>query len=379
MLEVECITCEDGFLNLRREWVELWRDSVTPSFFLTHDWIRCCWKELRSRNELRVLVVRDAGKVILIAPFMKSRRPQKGLPADCLTFIEHPEAQIADVLLAKSHDSTLPLLRLLRFLADERATDWDLLSLDKLPGGSPTIQLLVASAESCFSRFEVRSSHEALFIPLAGGWQAYVSSRSPRFRKTLRNVSNRIERLGAVVVKCYSGRELGSKVIQKLFSVSDSSWKVADGVAITSQKLRMNFFEDLLSQWDQRGDVHIWMLEVNGTPIASETQIVDGPTVYALRSDYDERYADSSPGVYLQVEILKRLFRSSYQTYNLGVGLNPYKARWADHRLSLMNFRIYNRTLYSRLLHSVEQYDFGKLKRVPGLRTLHGFIVGRAS
>ena len=379
MLDVECITREDEFLNLRSDWAELWQYSVTPSFFLTHEWIRCCWKELQSGNELRVFVVRDAGKLVLVAPFMKSRRPQKGLPADCVTFIEHPETQIADVLMAKSHESTLPFLSLLRFLADERATDWDLLSLDKLPRGSPTIQLLAASAQSCSSRFEVRPSHEALVIPLAGGWGAYLNSQSPRFRKTLRNVSNRIERLGAVEVKCYSGRESGGGVIHKLFSVSDSSWKVADGVAITSQKLRMSFFEDLLSSLDQRGAVHIWMLEVNGTAIASETQIIDGSIVYALRSDYDERYADSSPGAYLQVEILKQLFGSSYRTYNLGVGLNSYKTRWADERLSLMNFRLYNRTLYSRLLHSVEQYDFGRLKRMPGLRTLHGFIVGRVS
>ena len=379
MVEIECITQEDQLPNLRREWEQVWQNSLTSSFFLTFDWIRCCWTELQAHNELRVFVARDGGQTVLIAPFMKSRRAQNGLPADCLTFIEHPEAQIADILFAKSRAISRSLGTLLRFLVNVKPTDWHLLSLDKIPNESPTLQLLAASAESCLSRFEIRPSHEALFIPLVGGWEAYLNSRSPRFRKTLRNVLNRIERLGSIEVKCYSGQKVSKKVIEKLFSVSDSSWKVADGIAITSQRRRMRFFEDLLSAVAQKGDVQIWMLEINGMAIASEIQVIDGPTVYALRSDYDERYAESSPGVYLQVEILKQLLGSSYQSYNLGVGLNPYKTRWADQKLPIMNFRLYNRTMYSRLLRSVDRYDLGKLRRVPGIRTLHDFIVGRAS
>jgi hypothetical protein len=76
---------------------------------------------------------------------------------------------------------------------------------------------------------------------------------------------------------------------------------------------------------------------------------------------------------------LRHLFESSYKSYNLGVGLNPYKLRWTDRRLPVMNVRIYNRTMYSRFLRSFDQYDLGKLRRVPGIRTLQNFIVGRLS
>ena len=81
----------------------------------------------------------------------------------------------------------------------------------------------------------------------------------------------------------------------------------------------------------------------------------------------------------MQVEILKDLFASQQEIYNFGVGLNPYKARWADERLSLVNFRAYNKSLYSRLLESVHRYDLAKLGRVPGLRSLHGYFSGRLS
>ena len=184
--------------------------------------------------------------------------------------------------------------------------------------------------------------------------------------------------MGAIEVKHYSGTEVNGQTIKKVFSVSDSSWKVADGVAITSQQRRMRFFEDILASVAGQS-VQVWILEARGVSIACEIQIIDGPTVYALRSDYDENYADSSPGVYLQCEILRHLFESPYESYNLGVGLNPYKLRWSDQRASVMNVRIYNQTMYSRFLRSIGECDLRKLKRVPGIRTLHNFIVGRVS
>ena len=102
MIDVECITSDKALSNLQSEWDELWQNASIASIFLTFAWIRTCWKELETHNELRIFVARDGGKAVLIAPFMKSRRAQRGLPADCLTFIEHPEAQIADILMAKS-------------------------------------------------------------------------------------------------------------------------------------------------------------------------------------------------------------------------------------------------------------------------------------
>src|SRR5215470_19947589 len=208
MIEIECITREDGLRNLQREWEDLWQNSLTRSIFVTYGWVCCCWKELETDNELRVFVARDGGRAVLIAPFMKSRRAQRGLPANCLTFIEHPEAQITDILLPRSQENSRAVEALLKFLVSVQAADWHLLSLDKIPQRSPTLQLLATGAESCLSWFEIRSSHEALFIPLVGGWQEYLNNRTPRFRKTLRNVVNRIERLGVTEVKCYSGQEV---------------------------------------------------------------------------------------------------------------------------------------------------------------------------
>jgi CelD/BcsL family acetyltransferase involved in cellulose biosynthesis len=298
---------------------------------------------------------------------MRSRGFQTKLPVKLLTFVDHPETQVADVLCAAKPEAEEAFLHLIRHLVREGSSDWDVLALNKIPIGSSMMQLLKAVQPSSVMRPQLRSDHKVLIIPLRGTWEEYLSARSARFRKTLRNVANRIKRIGRVEVKRYAGAGHVGDAMAKLFSVADASWKLSSGVAITSSKGRTRFFEDLFRAAVTAEGLRIWIVEVDGRPIASETQVEDGRTVYALRSDYDERYADSSPGAYLQTEILKSLFASGLQEYNFGVGLNPYKARWTDQHVPLMSFRLYNERFYGRLLRSLDRCKVSMSSRFSGI------------
>jgi len=186
-------------------------------------------------------------------------------------------------------------------------------------------------------------------------------------------VVNKIKRLGRVEVKRYGNGEDIPQGLQKLFSVSDASWKVANGIAITSKPERRVFFENLSCLSRGERGLQLWILEVDGIPIATETQIGDGRKVYALRSDFDERYADSSPGSYLQMEILKELFKGPYEEYSFGVGNNDYKMRWTDEKLFLSKFQLYNQTLYGNFLSSIRALNAASL-RAESLRMVKRFF-----
>ena len=295
MLQVECIQDAGRFLELGPEWQELWHRSTARSYFLTHDWMRCCWEELRSTNGLRIFIVRDNGKAVLIAPCMSSRRVHKRLPVTCLTFIAHPETQTADILVGESANGAEALAAWIRYLSERGSSEWNLLSLDKIASSSQTPGWLMGVCEAAGYTCELQPSHEALVISLIGTWEAYLHAKSARFRKTLRNIANRILRLGTVEIEIFRGREAATQAIPKLFAVSDASWKVSGGVAITSSVERMRFFEELSRSVNTADGLQIIILSINGEAIASETQVLSGETIYALRSDNDDRYTDIRP------------------------------------------------------------------------------------
>jgi CelD/BcsL family acetyltransferase involved in cellulose biosynthesis len=363
-MEIECIQNEERFLDLRSEWDDLWRRSMTPSFFLSHGWVHCCWRELREDSEMRIFVVRDGNRPLLIAPLTKVRKVQMGFPVCHFTMFEHPEAQLADLIIENSDGAAAAVDALLKHLLTAQDYDWNLLLLDKIPSRSATMPLLLESARSLSAHVESHASHESLSIPLTGTWEQFLASRSSRLRKTLRNISNRMERLGKVEVKRYIGKDIGEQPLATVFRISDASWKVSEGVAITSYEARKRFFEDLIDISKGDAGVLIWILEVNNRSIASEIQIRDDKTIYAVRSDYDQEYADSSPGSYLQAEILKNLFGGGFLEYNFGLGLNAYKVHWTDNRSSLVKFAMYNRRLYSRVLRMFDETNLTKLKEL---------------
>ncbi|MGH7847282.1 MAG: GNAT family N-acetyltransferase [Candidatus Binatia bacterium] len=374
MLQIECIEEEGRFLDLKEDWNALHRRAASASFFLSHVWARCSWRELRQKHEMRIVAVRDHNHLVAVAPLMKSRLFSRGLPMGQLSFMEHPESQAGDILFDGTESSVEAVRLVLSLLRGERAPDWQLLSLDKIPPSSPSLHHLSRLAQFLGFRYEMKSVHSAPVICLAGGWEEYLKSRTPRFRKTLRNVSNRIGRLGRVEANRYTGRDQTREAVDKLFSVSDSSWKASDGIAITSSAGRRRFFADLCADPEAAQALQIWILQADGAPLASEIQIKDRDTVYALRSDFDERYADYSPGSYLQGEILKQLSSEGCSEYNMGVGRNAYKTRWANQESRLMNFRLYNQTLYGYLLHSLDSCSL----RLRGFRTLQGLLPGGA-
>ena len=368
-MKVECVDQEAPFLALRDEWETLRLNSEMASCFLSHDWVRCCWEELKPYNAMRVFVVRNEGRSVLIAPCMLSRLSEKRFPVTSLTFITHPETQISDMLILQESQGCQAVSALLHYLLTERAKEWSLLLFEKLPSDSLTAYYLRESLGEARVRWQSAISHESLIIPLDKDWQKYLAEKSPRFRKTLRNVANRMAKLERATVKTYEGKCAAGEAIEKLFAVSDASWKVADGIAITSSTQRMRFFKELMDGAVTAEKVRIVILEVDGKPIASETQIIDGGIVYALRSDYDDRYADSSPGSFLQIEILKELFASPYAEYNFGVGLNSYKSRWTEKRRQLLRFRIYNHTLCGLFLDTAYRWE-PKMTQLPGVRLL---------
>jgi CelD/BcsL family acetyltransferase involved in cellulose biosynthesis len=376
-MSTQCIDDESAFLALRDDWEGLRLRSGNPSYFLSHDWIRCCWEELKSNHAMRVFVVRSGDRPVLVAPLMLSRLTDGRLPATSLTLMEHPETQVGDLLITKGADAGRAVDELLHYLFTKRGGEWSLLLLDKVPSESPTRRYFRSSPGAVETAWESEISHESLILPLNGSWQDYLATQSPRFRKTLRNIVNRMRKLGRTDVRSYQGKR-ATEVIEKLFSVADASWKLEEGVAITSSTERMSFFKDLLEGVVTSEGIRIVILEVDGQPVASETQVIDRGIVYALRSDYDERYADSSPGTFLQMEILKELFDGGFTEYNFCVGLNPYKSRWSERRRQLVRLRRYNDTLYGRFLHSFYRCE-PKLSQLPGVRRLSAILAGKAS
>jgi CelD/BcsL family acetyltransferase involved in cellulose biosynthesis len=340
-------------------WVDLVEQSAPSSPFTSHDWFECCRIAAADRRQ-EVLVIEDSVAPISFVPLVRWTGRARGLPVRFLGLLDCPDSPIADLL------HTGPATQVVRALLDHLATraDWDVLEFGRLPTGSPTLKALEAELPGRLPWRRV-SGDLSPYLAVDGPWAAFYAARSQRFKKTVRNIQNRLERLGRVTVEEHTALAPGDALFEEMIDLTSRSWKAEPGVAIATMPRMPEFFGELSRRASRRGWLAVWFLRLNGRAIAMEYQLRSHGVAYALRADYDRDYATSSPGSALNFAIARALFeRGDIYEYQMGPGQNEYKMRWASGCHETVRMQIYRRGVYPRLVYLTET------RIVPALRRL---------
>jgi CelD/BcsL family acetyltransferase involved in cellulose biosynthesis len=354
-----------AFQALEAAWDTCAAQDPQCGFFSSHAWFSCCVDAFGTAKQLRVFVLSDGGRVIAIAPMWQQVQVRRGLRVRTLSFIDTPETQQTDFIVG-SDDREGVMRTFLDLLLAPAAQGCDVLELTRWPETSRNV--------ACVRRELVRrdikhvESTSALmpFISTSGGWEAFLQSKSPKFRKTHRNVINRVERLDGVRLLRLS-QPSDVPLFHKLVEVSARSWKHQEGISMTGDTSRGRFFECVTLAAARSQAWLGWVLETEGRPIAMEYDLVDDGVVYAIRSDFDGAYDAYSPGAYLEHQVIKAVFELGYREYNAGPGIAAYKLRWTDHTRRNVALTIYNRTLKAKALGALETIVAPAIKRMAGL------------
>jgi CelD/BcsL family acetyltransferase involved in cellulose biosynthesis len=357
-VQVEQITDFEAFLELEPTWSALSEQSGARSFFLSHAWFRCCWMGRREDERPSVVVVRDGSSVAGLAPFFTSAIKWRIFPVRAVQLMQNQDSPFADVVAVP--DKADEILRaILAYLG--RSSKSFVVAFNKLPRSSLTHGLLANSVtEEPLIRLPCGQSP---ILQLDGGWGGFWSAQSQRFKKTVRNVVNRVERLGRVAAEELSRTASAEECLQVFASVADRSWKAELPISLRRNPSIRRFFEALTPALHGSGRLRLWTVRLDGAPIATEYHIQDGDTVVALRSDFDERYREASPGAYLNHQIIRQYFEEGMRIYDMGAGDNEYKLRWATSAKELDSFVLFGRSAYVKALYGLERHLIPHLRR----------------
>lgn len=356
---VEEIESFEDFLRLESAWDELCAQRPEPAFFLSHWWFRCCWPGSESGPRPLILVARQGSEIGGIAPLLIRRSRWRGLPARAITLMQNQDSPRADFVLSP-HRGRAALSAMLDHLARRRG--WDLLRLGKIERGGSTDALLSELLDGA-PHLRLPAARCPL-LEIGGSWEEFWTGQSQRFKKTVRNVANRLERLGKVSVADMAAVASAAECASVFREVALLSHKKDLPISVGRNDRIARFFADLTEVLHRRSQLLFWVLRLDGRPIATEYHVRDGDRVYALRSDFDDRHRNSSPGTYLSQRIIRSYFDLGVRVYDMGPGESEYKQRWASGAADLDTFWVFNRTFYPSALYRFEQQVVPHLRRV---------------
>lgn len=378
-MKIELIDSEAAFFALKPDWDRIVEAARPQHVCLTFDWFWSWWAAFSEGRSLHILVAYEHDELIGIAPLVSVTGRVAGLPARKIQFMYNENAPCCDFLISREPRGVLDafLGHLLR-----RADLWDAIELKNIPDDSPHGSLL---ADLCRARelpFFRKAGFRSPYLRIDSDWQTYSVSKGKKFLKTQRNIRNRLKKTGLCRIDCVSGRDQALAVFGEIVAVSARSWKRRCGGDLSSQRQDRLFFEQLCRTFGQTESLRIWLLRVNGNPVAYEFHLARNEEIYALRSDFDLRFKKLSPGTYLDAQITRRYFDERKKNYDLcGHDEEAYKKRWTQLTRDRRHFLIYKPSLFGRFLRLIDTgmcYPLKEMiKRNPYFFRARRFLKGR--
>ncbi len=364
-MSVRVVTSAADFATLRPAWERLRSRCAGPTVFLSHGWLEAAWQWQAPSAGLYLLCCERGGELVGALPLMRDRVAGGMLHPVTLEYLLVPDTQHCEILAAP--EDAVAVAGALADALAARRRDWDVLRLRNLPpDGIATVSFAQALARHG-ARIHAQQATANPCIALTGTWDAYYASRSRRLKKANNLAANRLAKAGKVTIDWLEPGAGSAADVERLLEhvvrISARSWKAETGNSLDRPGPNA-FIRRLTERAHAEGWLSIWMLSLDGCPVAVEYQLVSEGSVYALRSDFDASHETLSPGSHLSRQMLETYFDRGLTRYAMGPGDNAYKYRWADATVPVHALTAYGRTPRGRALATWE------LALKPALRRL---------
>lgn len=321
-IKVEEGSSPSAFLALEQEWNTLALASGAGPFS-RHECIRVWSSNFAPGARLVVLTARDrALRLVAALPLLQETGLVCGLPARQLVATANAHSCRFDMIAAD------PRAAARAFLAHLLARPgWDLLRLIDVPEGGAAWQIY-AAAEAQGLPVGIWESQRSPYLRLPSTYAELLSRMSSHFKANLRRRRRQLEKLGRLSVERITDAAALEAGLQAGFRLERSGWKGRQGTAITQDEKTHGFYRELASRAAGQGYLSLFLLRLDGEPIAFHFGLGYGGIYYLLKVAYDESLKAYGPGHLLVEETVKDAISRGFTDYDFLGDEMEWKKEW---------------------------------------------------
>jgi CelD/BcsL family acetyltransferase involved in cellulose biosynthesis len=313
--QVEIIENLDGLKALQPEWDRLAPGKkVEP--WQSFNWMEAAAFSYSQEHLLRIITVRDHGRLTAVAPMVLKRSEQPLKPMQ-LHILGAEELKEPNRLIA-SDAASLEIL--LGVLTSEPVYP---IRLSRIPNEHGMLELIL-------NRFKKAGwITRIMHMPYP-----YLELEGLAFKKSLKNDLKRSRKkadvfgsIGFENVDSAHDKNLSSR-LEAAFKIENSGWKGQNYTSILSNQARKSFFERYARSSQQNGTLRLPFLTINDQPVAAQYAIESEQAYWLLNVGYDEKYRLCSPGNLLLERTIKDAANRNLVRYNLLGKEEEWTRRW---------------------------------------------------
>lgn len=321
---------------LRADWSALFHAAGGPNPFLSWEWLHTWWRHFGARRPVWILEARDPAGALAGLLTFSSRPGFAGVRRWQLLGNTVTGADGLDVLVRPA-DAPAVRLAIATALA-ATANAWDVLDLEDLPCGSPTIGAL---RDALVPR-GVRVVAERRFVCPAFAVEGTFEEHLARIRRreTFGRRCRWLARQRGFRIEVATRPEEAGAAMNDFLRLHRMRWAAEGGSYGIPPGAAEAFHRDVAPLLAARGWLRLYRLFVGQDAIAVVYGIEVGNRFYYYQSGYDPAWAPRSPGLVLAGRTIEDAYARGLTDYEFLRGTEPYKLDWAADRRETVALRL---------------------------------------
>ena len=277
-------------------------DAVEPNPFFSPPLLRPALRLLASEDVKPVIVRDSGGEPIAFAP-MRPIRGYSRLPVRYAATWMHDHCFFAAPLIRRGCEQAA--FGGLFAAADHLGAFLRLAALDA-DGALAAAAARVAMEEH--RKTSLSGAYQRAMLRGGFNAEATLNAALPgKKRKELRRQMNRLGDIGPVAFETLLPGGPLDLWTDKFLTLEASGWKGREGTALASRPEHAAFLRDAVRRAHEAKTLQFCQLSCGETTVAMIINFIERGAAYSFKIAFDEAYARYSPGVLLEIELLKSL------------------------------------------------------------------------
>jgi len=320
-IEIRLLSSVKEMEQLRPHWNQLLDSSLSPTVFDTWEWQYLCAELLVDSYDPVILAAYEGNELVAILP-LRRRAVRVGHMIQVIAWAPLG-GSLTDynTLIVKGECQDEAIAAFSRFLRK----DGHPIDLENVLPGSP-LHLFGEHLTKNGWRRAIYESKTALMTELPEDYEDFRKSLKKKFRKTLRNNQNYMDRDGGY---SYHREPPTDELLDALISLHTSRWEYkGQSGALARERIR-KFHRALSNIHDRPFDIEYFTIRHHGKIAAILYGFTFSDRFYAYLSGFDMAHTRISPGNMIINECIRSLISDGIASFDMLRGDMKYKQTWA--------------------------------------------------
>jgi CelD/BcsL family acetyltransferase involved in cellulose biosynthesis len=297
-----------------------------PHPFVLPVWLKVWWDIFGSGHESFIHAVQEDGKIIGIAPLMKT--------ADVVSFLGATDVcDYQDFVTAPGKENVF-FSALLDNLKKQGIRS---LNLAHVRPDSVVLNSLVPLAQEKGCVVETTREDISFEMDLPGTFDGYLESLTTKQRHEVKRKLRRLTEEGTINYRFISKEPELSEALGTFYRMFVESRQ--DKAAFLTDKMKV-YFNTLVATLADSGLLRLGVLELDNKPVAEILCFEYQSCMYLYNSGYDPQYVGLSAGLLSKVMAIKDSIDKGIKKFDFLKGPEPYKAHLGGKEVPLFRCRI---------------------------------------